>query len=72
MSIYPSPILMKMLQEERLREVRDASRVREALIREAHSGRHSGAARRPAFAEPTRRLFVRRPAAAESACSSAC
>ena len=65
MSIYYSPVLVKMLQEERLREIQEASRAREAHIREARDG----SARRPAFADSIRRLFVRRPAAATDPCT---
>ena len=65
MSIYYSPVLVKMLQEERLREIQEASRAREAHIREARGG----AARRAPFADSIRRLFVHRPAAATDPCT---
>jgi hypothetical protein len=59
MSMYYSPEIVKLLNDERIREIQRA--------RLAGSGRVH-ATRRPQLAEHFRRLFVRQPAPTTCAC----
>ena len=59
MSMYYSPEIVKLLNDERIREIQ---RSRLAGTRSAHATRH------PHLADQLRRLFVRQPAPTTCAC----
>jgi hypothetical protein len=59
MSMYYSPEIVKLLNDERIREIQ---RARLAGTRSVH------ATRRPQLADQLRRLFVRQPAPTTCAC----